>query len=390
MKNLNVAVLYGGTNTEHEISIITALQVMQALKAAGYTVLPVYITKTGSWILGNQKLLDPASYRNLNQVSREGGAVHLSPAGSSQALVIKNFIGQTKPGGPVDVAFPVFHGKYGEDGAIHGLLKLLNLPIAGSAMLPASLGMDKHLSKLIAKSLNLPVVDDCFINLAAWQESPAHVVSQVETVLSYPVIIKPSALGSSIGIQIAQNRKVLMSALEVAFTLDSRVLVEKLLKKPLEVQISVLGNNPYEVSVTEQPIKSKSLLSYEDKYVRGQKKTGASKGMASASRLIPAPISQKQTKTIQDYALRFFEAIGGQGLSRIDFLIQGNIVYFNEINTIPGSLAFYLWEKSGKPFPQLVDGLVHLALEAYSQESALVKTFETNILANFTLPGKSK
>ncbi len=382
MNHHSVAVFYGGQSTEHEISIITALQVMSALSEAGHTVHPVYISKAGVWYLGNSAFLNPQSYTNLNSLASTGTQVFLGTVGEKQGLCTTNRFGQIKLATQFDVAFPIFHGKYGEDGTIQGLLKLKNIPVAGCTLLASSVGIDKFVSKRIAQSLSISTVPDLLITKSQWLDSSQNTVKSVNSNLGNKVIIKPSMLGSSIGISTCTSQNELHEKLEVAFTMDSRVLVEKLLDNPTEVQISIMGNDPYELSVTEQPLKSQDLLSYEDKYVKGQGKQQPVKGMASAQRLVPAPIPDKQTRLIEEYATTFYRSIGGQGLARVDFLINKDTVYFNEINTIPGSLAFYLWEKTNKPFPQLVDELVQLALKAHEQESSLVRTFETNVLAN--------
>lgn len=387
MKKIKVAVIFGGTNTEHEISIITALQAMHALREYGHQVYPIYISKQGSWHLGNDSLLKPETYRNLYQITATTPIVRSEKREGNNLLVGTNVLKQEKVIQQFDVALPIFHGKYGEDGTIQGFLKLLGIPLAGSTLLSTSIGIDKWVSKRIAASLGIPVIKDILITQHSWKKSPNAVIKSVHQSLGKNVIIKPSMLGSSIGIKVVHDAKSLEEGLKVAFLLDSRIVVEQLLKKPMEVQISIMGNDPYELSVTEQPLSSEAVYSYEDKYIKGRsKKTGASKGMASASRLIPAPISTKQDQRIRTYSENFYRTIGAKGLSRIDYLIDGNTVYFNEINVIPGSLAFYLWEKSGKPFPELMNQLVEMALQAHQEEQSLVKSFESNVLANFTLP----
>jgi D-alanine-D-alanine ligase len=387
MKKLNIAVIFGGTNTEHEISIITALQAMHALKDAGHHVTPVYISKSGEWYLGNESLLNPERYRNLNRLTQQLKITRFKKTNDRAALMATNVVNQEKTQSHIDAAFPIFHGKYGEDGAIHGFLKMLDIPTIGSTLSAASTGMDKHISKCIAQSLNIPVVPDIFVTHAEYVKNKPKIIQAIQK-LSDQVIIKPVSLGSSIGISIAKNRSELINALEVAFTFDHRVLIEKLLKDPIEVQISIMGNGPYELSVTEQPLPNQAVYSYEEKYLKGGKKTGGSKGMASASRKIPAPITKSQDKLIREYSIKFYQAISGQGLSRLDYLIDEDRIYFNEINVIPGSLAFYLWEKSGYPFPKLVQKLIDLGLQSHRQESKTVKTFDTNILTNFTLPAQ--
>lgn len=385
MKKLNLAVIFGGTNTEHEVSIITALQAMNALKEAGYQVTPVYISKSGQWLLGNQLLLKPETFTNLNRLTQTLKPTKISSSRNQPVLTTTNIFNQEKVSAPIDAVFPIFHGNYGEDGSIQGMLKLLNIPIIGSSLSAASIGMDKYLSKCLAKSLGIPIVPGMLITHQEYLNNSTPIINKILQ-LAPSVIIKPNTLGSSIGISTAKTPTQLKNALEIAFTFDHRVLVEKLLTHPTEVQISIMGNDPYQLSITEQPLSHHTVYSYTDKYIKGNKKTGTTKGMASASRLIPAPITKAQDKLIRQYTTKFYRAIFGQGLSRVDFLIASNQAYFNEINIIPGSLSFYLWEKTGYPFPKLVDHLVQLGLKNYQTQLELVKTFESNILANFKLP----
>jgi D-alanine-D-alanine ligase len=390
MTKKRVAVIFGGTNTEHEISVITALLAMHALKEYGHEVYPIYISKQGTWHLGGEALLKPETYHNLNQVAQTTQMVRAENRGDTNVLLSQNMLKQEKIAARFDVAFPIFHGKYGEDGSIQGLLRLLNVPIAGSTLLSGSVGMDKWLSKQVASSLGIPVLPDVFVTKHQWQSEPKQVLKRISKKLGKEVIVKPSMLGSSIGITLVKDDKTLESGLEVAFTLDERVVVEKLLNKPMEVQISILGNDPYELSVTEQPLSSDEVYSFEDKYIKGSgKKTGATKGMASADRLVPAPISKKQDAIIRSYSQDFYRSIGGKGLSRIDYLIHENKIYFNEINIIPGCLSFYLWEKCGKPFPELMNQVIEMALANYQNEQELVRSFESNVLAGLKLPSSN-
>jgi len=201
--------------------------------------------------------------------------------------------------------------------------------------------------------------------------------------MDFPVFVKPAHLGSSIGITKARDIKELEDALDVAFFYDTKVVVEKSLENAKEVNISILGNNPYEVSVCEMPVSSGDVLSFEDKYITKGK---ASKGMASAQRLIPAPIKKETAKKIEDYANKFFAEIGGQGIARIDFLVSHDEkeIYFNEINTMPGSVAFYLWKEKGITFDKLVQKLIDLGMKRSEEKKKLITTFKSNILSGFS------
>jgi D-alanine-D-alanine ligase len=377
-----ILVLYGGMSPEHEVAIISALQVMNALKEAGHTVIPGYITKAGEWIKGDERFFQPEFYQDLQKVFREGKAAALTGNRNIQWLekALLGFQAQDV----FDAVFPVFHGSNGEDGTMQGLLTLAGVPFVGCGVAASATGMDKILSKAVARQAGLNVVEDVVVVQAQWEREQKSLINRIKSIGS-SWFVKPATLGSSIGISYAKTEKELINALEVAFAYDSRVLVEAALENPVEVNISVMGNDPYEVSVTEQPVASSEVLSFEDKYLRNGSKSGQrSQGMASASRIIPAPISDKQTKEVQAAAEAFFRALGGSGIARIDFMYdKKGKLYFNEINTIPGSLAFYLWEKSGYPFPKMVDNLVKLALQRAEDKQRLVTTFQSNILSGY-------
>lgn len=373
-KKLNVMVLYGGVSPEHEVSIISALQVMNALKESGHYVLPIYISKQGTWHRGDNRFLDPLFYKDLQKVSKLG-TITVLPANRDIHLIKKGLLGFGAEETAIDVAFPVFHGQNGEDGSVQGLLELANIPFVGSGVLGGAIGMDKYVSKRIAESLGVRVAKDFLITEDVQKNNE---VSEIVKKIGFPLYVKPVNLGSSIGVTRVEKIQDLNNALEVAFCYDNRVLLEEEINFDKEVNISIMGNNPYVLSVTEQPVASGKTLSFDDKYLSD---SGKSKGMASLKRLIPAPVSASQLKTIQEWAEKFFAAINGKGLARLDFMIdKKGQVYFNEINTIPGSLAFFLWEKSGYPFPKLVDHLLKLAIESWNSKQQKISTFESNIL----------
>lgn len=365
-----VAVWYGGVSPEHEVAIISAVQVMKALKTAGVSVVPVYVAKDGRWVVGDDNFLDVKIYKNLERVLKMGKEV-VFPANRNYVMLTKQWWGFGGNNDEVDVVFPVFHGRNGEDGTIQGLLEMANVPYVGCGVTASSVGMDKLIAKTVAKDLGFAVANGQLLLKG----------EKLDEKLKYPMFVKPANLGSSIGVTRVENKKELKEALEVGFCYDSRVLIEEAIDLEKEVNISVMGGNGrYEVSVTEQPMTKSELLSFEDKYL-GQSKT---KGMASAKRVIPAMISDQQKKKIENMAKSYFRMIGGNGLARIDFMVdKKGEIYFNEINTIPGSLAFYLWDKSGYPFPKLVTKLLELAVEDWQEKQKRVTTFESNILAGF-------
>lgn len=370
-----VGVIYGGVSPEHEVAVVTALQVMNALKEAGFEVLPIYISKQGKWILGDEKFLKPESYRQLNRLILKGKEVIVSPEKEGK-LLIKGLLGFKEAANQPEVIFPVIHGRGGEDGTLQGLLEMAGIPYVGCGVTASSIKIDKYISKRIAKSIGIEVLDDLLLTKGE-SLTPAQRKS-----LKFPMMIKPVGLGSSIGLARVEKVHDLDDALEVAFCYDTRVMIEQGLKEFDEVNISIMGNGSYEVSVTEQPVASGDVLSFRDKY------EGQQKGMAGAKRLIPASQSKEIIGKVEKQAKEFFRTIGGKGIARIDFMVTKNgKIYFNEINTMPGSLAFYLWEASGLKFPLLVKKLVNLAIEERRSKDKLISTFDSNILAGFASKG---
>jgi len=379
MAKIKIAVLFGGRSTEHEVSIITGVQVANAVNKDNYEVIPIYITKEGKWIKGDQSYLDVATFKNL-QKAIEGKSIILpsvEPQTKGAFQIQSNLLGKNLRALSIDVVFPAFHGRYGEDGAIQGLLELSGIAYVGCDVESSSIGMDKVIAKIVAESIGIPTLDDVWFSKKQWQKNKKECLEKVNEKLGFDVFVKPAHLGSSIGIGKVKNIKELENALDVAFFYDTKVMVEKSLEEAKEVNISILGNDPYEFSATEQPLSTGDILSFEDKYIS---KKGQSKGMASAKRVIPAPISNILEKEIKNYSERFFKEIGGEGIARIDYLLKGDKVYFNEINTMPGSLAFYLWKEIGVSFDKLVDKLVNLAFKRSETQHSLTTTFSSNIL----------
>jgi len=396
-----VAVLFGGRSVEHEVSVISAHQVMDALEVAGYELLPVYISKAGHWFAGK-------GLYNLKQYSspgfdpmalRDSHRVILSPDPSVRQFVphptgAKGFFYKA----PIlwaDVFFPVLHGAYGEDGCLQGLFEMADVPYVGCGVLASAAGMDKVEQKQRFEHAKIPVLPCETVTRQAWKADPARFIRAVEERFGWPVILKPATLGSSIAIARCGNSAQLTRAMETAMVYDSRVLVERALEGFREVNCAVMGP-PNRASVCEMPHTEGLMLSFDDKYrsgqpskgkaggVKGAIKGGASAaGMASLNRIIPAPISDDLTGVIQDYALSGFQAIGGYGIARIDFLLDadGQTVYLNEINTMPGSLSYYLWEASGLSFDKLVATLIEGALRRHKQQRETERVMNVNLLA---------
>jgi D-alanine-D-alanine ligase len=379
MARLKVGVVFGGRSVEHDVSIITAHQVMDEL-ASSHEVVPIYITRDGKWLTA-PALHDLDVYRR-KRWDEIGEAAFIPPDPAYKGLLV--------PGGrlrgprriPLDVVVPAIHGTYGEDGTLQGLLELADLPYTGSGVVGSALGMDKVAMKAAFKAAGLPVVPDALIDVARLDTDADAVVGSVEDALGYPVFVKPTHLGSSVGIARAADRDSLLAALDVARRYDHRVLVEKAMDGCIEVNCSVLGgpDSPPRVSVCEQPVPWQEFLTFSDKYMRGAK--GKSQGMASLDRRIPAPISDALTKQVQENALVAFKAINAAGVARIDSFVddKSGQTWVMEINTTPGSFAFYLWKESGLGFRELCKELIDIARAVHGRKSDLLFAFDSDIL----------
>jgi len=385
-----VAVVFGGRSGEHEVSIITAHQVMDALEVAGYSLLPIYISKTGEWFAGQDlNNLERFKDRNLNLNKLENvWKVSLSPDRSIRTLILhpegKKGVFKKPPQLWADIFFPTVHGSFGEDGTLQGLFELADVPYVGSNVLASAVGMDKSKMKDIFRAAGIPILDCLTLSRPEFQRDEKRNLLRLETFCNYPLMVKPLRLGSSIGVKRCRNSEELKYAIDVAFVLDANILVERALENFKEVNCSVMGP-PEQASVCEQPITQGDFLSFESKYKDGNKKTspsGSKGGMASSKRILPAPLSPSSSKSIQDLAITAFRAIGASGVARLDFLIDNSneALFLNEINTMPGSLAFYLWEASGLPFDQLVKKVIDIALESYAAKSRTTFSFEANLL----------
>jgi D-alanine-D-alanine ligase len=295
----------------------------------------------------------------------------------------------------LDVLFPTIHGSHGEDGTLQGLFEMVDLPYVGTGVMASAVANNKITTKAVLHQYGIPVVEGVGFTRHEWLQDDhrARIIAEIEA-LGYPVFVKPADLGSSIGIAKVEDRERLILHIDIAANFSRLVLVEKAVVGGIEVNCAVLGNHDIQVSVLEQPVSQDKFLTYEEKYMRGGKGAkGAVKqaGMASADRLIPAPLNEALTAQIQEYARRAFTAIGGQGTARLDFLAKPpeNLVWLNEINTMPGSLAFYLWEATGKKTPQLCDELIQLGLERYEEKRRTTFDFKNPLIEHVINKGLS-
>lgn len=385
---IQVAVLFGGRSVEHEISVISAIQAMESLNAETYDILPLYMTKDNEFYTGDV-LRDIRRYRDVPALLKEATRVALT---REDGRVVVKCVPAKRFGSSViatpDVAFPIVHGTNVEDGALQGFLRTLGLPFVGCDVLASAVGMDKYVMKLLWQSMGFPVLPALRFSAAAYGD-PEEIVRQAEEQIGYPLIVKPVNLGSSVGISKASNREELYAALDTAFTFADTVLLEHAVTKLREINCAVVGDEDgAEASVLEEPISTDQILSYTDKYLDGGGKNGGktggkSAGMASLKRKIPAELPPERTEEIRSLAVRAFTALGCSGVARIDFMIDGeeDKVYLNEINTIPGSLAFYLWEPAGLPYPALLDRLISLARKRARKQAGITYSFDTNVFA---------
>lgn len=391
---LNVGVFFGGESVEHEVSIISAHQAMNALNKEKYNVIPVYIAKDRKLYIG-EELNDMHNYKDLHAL--EDSLTQVTFVLEDNKVVIKpvktSLFGK-KELGTIDVAIPVMHGTNGEDGTIQGFFEMLKVPYAGCDLYGAAVGQDKVLQKHILKDNDLPITDWFWVYGSEIDEHKDEILEKVHKLI-YPVILKPARTGSSVGIAIAHNDEEYIECFEDARQYDEKVITEKVVKPMVELNCSVLGDGAdARASVIEQvgSVSGDELLSYKDKYQSGGKGSKGVKsgnkdaGMASTARIVPAPISAEQTKLVQQLALKTFKVLGASGVCRIDFMMDQDTkkVYVNEINTIPGSLAFYLWKEEGMSFTELMDNLVTLALNRERRRNKMTFSYDTNLLSSYS------
>ncbi len=353
MSKKHVGVIFGGRSVEHEVSIVTAQQVIENMSRDKYEIIPIYISQSGNWY-SCDKLIGIENFKDINRLINNLDKVFLQPSSNGNHLLYlpqrRGLFSRPKEI-RLDVLFPALHGTYGEDGCIQGLLNMIGLPYVGAGVLGSAVGMDKIVSKSILEQAGMPVVDYTWLTHQQWQDEADLVIRRIDASLSYPVIIKPANLGSSIGISQAADIDSLKFGIDIAGHYSRRIIVEQGLTDFMEINCSVMGNeDELQVSLCEQPISWKEFLTYEEKYLNTGK--GGGQGMAGAQRRLPAPISDEATKKIQQFAIQTFRLLDCAGIALIDFLYDnaGKNIYINEINTMPGSIAYYLWEPLGINF----------------------------------------
>lgn len=383
-----VAVLFGGKSVEHEVSVISGIQALMNIDTDKYDVTPVYITKKNEFYVGD-RVGDIEAYKDIDALLKQSTRVIFVNEDRRVFLAPypKKHFGQKDI--EIDVVLPVVHGTNEEDGALQGYLKTIGVPFGGCDVTASAVGMDKYIQKAVLKDNGIPVLPGIPFTTGDYADVDT-MIERIEKEIGYPVIVKPVNLGSSVGIGIAKDREELIGKIDDAFIYAKRILVEHAILNLREVNCSVLGDEDHaEASEIEEPFHTEEILSYKDKYESNGSKSGGSKGMASVSRKIPAEIPADMYEEVKRLAVKSFQALGCSGVARMDFMIDSdtNKLYFNEINTIPGSLSFYLWEPVGLKYKDMLTKLIELALKRARRDSELTFTFDTNILAGGALGG---
>ncbi|MGI6664654.1 MAG: D-alanine--D-alanine ligase family protein [Christensenellaceae bacterium] len=375
---INLAVFFGGRTAEHDVSVITGTQFIENADPKKYNIIPVYISRTGEWFTGD--VLKKASFYLNPDFSKKGiEKVILSPVAGSRDLLKKTTFGM-KSVAQIDVAAIAMHGMHGEDGTLQGLFELADIPYTSAGVTGSAVGMDKIIMKAAFKGMGIPVLDCVYFERKEYEEDKSATISRIEETFSYPLIIKPANLGSSIGISKATDGEELANGIEVAIRYDRRILVEPAIDALKEINCAVVGlGADAKTSLLEQPVSTKEVLDFSEKYLKG---AGASKGMKSLDRILPAQLPEETEEAIKEYSLAIFKGFDMKGVVRIDYMIdeETGLVYANEVNTIPGSFAFYLFEPAGLPYAALIDELVEHALRRYREKAESNFAFDSEIL----------
>ena len=394
---IKLGVIFGGETVEHEVSIISAIQAMNKIDQEKYEVIPIYITKDREWYTG-EMLKDIEFYQDLSLIKRYADNVVLYCRDGSFVLQKKHglFKSIVKE---IDIAFPIVHGTNVEDGVLQGYLQSIGIPFVGGNVYASVVGQDKAFMKDIWKEAELPMTNYVWFYDADYIRDSSKIVELVSK-LKYPVIVKPATTGSSVGISVCENEQDLIEGIDEAIQYDSKIVVEEVVKNLKEVNIAVMGNYEHQkVSEIEEVLSGNKFLTFNDKYIGGGKSKFASKGavkkskgMASTNRKLPAELDKDVRSEIEEIAVKAFKVLGSSGNCRIDFLIDDktNKVYINEINSIPGSLAFYLWDAKGINFTSVLDEMINIGIKDYKKRCSKTHSFDSNILKGFASNGGVK
>ncbi|MFD0870867.1 bifunctional D-alanyl-alanine synthetase A/UDP-N-acetylmuramate--L-alanine ligase [Chlamydia abortus] len=380
-KKIRVGLVYGGRSGEHDVSLQTALAVIQAFDHSKYEVYPFYITKQGEWRTGKalngpvgnlQALISPEQPDASSPDKNDPSGIALMPLFASGGAAETAVTEAAEHPGTLDVIFPLLHGTYGEDGTLQGMLEMANIPYVGAGVLASAVGMDKVTMKKLFAQEGLPQCIYRHFTKAQWAKDQAFFLMEIEVAVGYPCFVKPANLGSSVGVSKASDREELLEAVQLAFKYDRKVIVEEYVSAR-EIEVGVLGNEEPEVSVAGEIVSSNDFYDYKAKYIDGK-----------SAMIIPAELPEEKAQQIRELALRAFQAIDGSGLARVDFFLDkaSGQVYINEINTMPGFTPFsmypLLWKASGKTYPQLLDDLIRLAFQRHEDKNSIQYTFDEN------------
>ena len=382
-----IGVFFGGKSVEHEVSIISALQVIENLDKEKYDIIPIYISKDNKFY-SSEFLSDINRYKDLDEIVRLSDEVYFTHENGSLLVNKKDGIFK-KVLFKIDIVFPVVHGLNVEDGTLEGFLEMYNIPYVGCDVCSSAVGMNKIIFKKVLESSNIPVIEYDTLNISEFEQDSKKAFEKIKDKLSLPIIVKPANLGSSVGIEIIKDEKEFVPKMQQVFEFCENVLIERCITNLREINCSVVGDfSSQEVSVLEEPIKEDEILSYKDKYLGNgkggklSKMGGKSSGMASLTRKIPAQLDKDQEDEIYNLAKNTFKLLNCEGISRIDFIIDGdnNKIYVNEINTIPGSLSFYLWEPKGVKFSELLNKAIRIAIKRQERRNKITYSTNVNIL----------
>ena len=387
-----IGVIFGSRSCEREVAIISAVQLMRHADREKYDIIPVYISEDGNWYTGD-KLKEIQTYKPFHPDQK--GIIRVFPdlsSGSGALLTVRKDFGlfareRTEIAARIDAYIIVMHGLNGEDGTLQGLMELINVPYTSTGVAGSALGMDKIMMKQFFQGAGLPVLPGLSFTRSGFSREREAVLNKVEKELGFPVFVKPANLGSSIGVSRADDTESLADSLELAFEYDRRVLVEKGLDRPIELNCSVMGyDDVVEASPIEMPLNNDEFLDFKDKYLA----SGGSKGMASLHRVLPAPIEEELKNEIQEMSRTIFRMLDCKGVVRIDYMFDKHSekLYITEINTIPGSLAFYLWENAGIPYSTLIDRMIDFAEKAHADKNQSNYAYSSNILKNVSFGAK--
>ena len=364
VRKLRVGILFGGRSGEHEVSLISARGIIEAIDREQYEVVLIGITREGRWVVGNDPLEVLAADQDMGNLRTV--QVLLDMRDNLKGIVS----GEELQLQSLDVIFPVLHGPYGEDGTVQGLLEVLGVPYVGAGVLASAVAMDKAVARQLFVANGLPVLPYRVFLSRTWELHPGDVIAECEKMLDYPMFTKPANLGSSVGVNKVRSRAELEAGLREAARYDRKIVVEQGIEAR-EIEVSVLGNDTRIVSVPGEIIPSREFYSYAAKYLDN-----------ASQLLIPAPLSPREVQCVQEIALKACAAIDCAGMARVDFLMDKHTgkIWLNEINTIPGftPISMYpkLWEASGISYSELIDRLIQLALQRFEDRQRYSSRFD--------------